>query len=87
MKIENRIEEKDEHSQRLEILNQNSNSALHGVDPWIDWLFIPPCSSPMEKPQNFVQENGRTEVKGGRRMKNKLREKEKINRRESMHNK
>ena len=36
MKIANRIEEKDEHSQRLEILNQNSNSALHGVDPWID---------------------------------------------------
>jgi len=24
----------------------------------------------MEKPQNFVQENGRTEVKRGRRMKN-----------------
>jgi len=36
MKIENRIEEKDEHSQILEILNQNSNPALLGVDPWID---------------------------------------------------
>jgi len=28
MKIENRIEEKDEHSQILEILNQNSYLAL-----------------------------------------------------------
>ena len=36
MKIENRIEEKDDHSQRLEILNQNSNLALLGMDPWID---------------------------------------------------
>ena len=36
MKIENRIEEKDGHSHRLEILNQNSNSSLLGVDPWID---------------------------------------------------
>ena len=36
MKIKNRIEEKDEHSHKLEILNQNSNSALLGVDPWID---------------------------------------------------
>ena len=27
---------KDEHSQILEILNQNSNPALLGVDPWID---------------------------------------------------
>jgi len=36
MKIENMIEEKDEHSQRLETLNQNSNSILLGVDPWID---------------------------------------------------
>ena len=35
MKIENRIEEKDEHSHKLEILNQNSNSALLNVDPWI----------------------------------------------------
>ena len=36
MKINNRIEEKDEYSQRLEILNQNSNSALLGVNSWID---------------------------------------------------
>jgi len=36
MKSENSIEEKDEHSQRLQILNQISNSALLGVDPWID---------------------------------------------------
>jgi len=36
MKIEKRIEEKDEHSHKLEILNQNSNSAFLGVDPWID---------------------------------------------------
>ena len=36
MKIKNRIEEHDEHSHKLEILNQNSNSALFGVDPWID---------------------------------------------------
>jgi len=36
MKIKNRIEEKDEHSQRLEILNKNSNLALFRVDPWID---------------------------------------------------
>ena len=42
MKIENRIEEKDEHSQRLEILNQNSNSTLFGVDPWIDEVFSLP---------------------------------------------
>jgi len=33
MIIKNRIEEKDEHSHRLEILNQNSNSTLLGVDP------------------------------------------------------
>jgi len=33
MKIKNRIQEKDEHSQRLEIVNQNSNSALLGMDP------------------------------------------------------
>ena len=36
MKIKNRIEDKDEHSQRLEILNQNTNSTLLGVDPSID---------------------------------------------------
>jgi len=36
MKNENRIEEKGEHSQRVEISNQDSNSALLGVDPWID---------------------------------------------------
>jgi len=36
MKIENGIEEKVAHSQRLEIVNQNSNSALLGVDCWID---------------------------------------------------
>ena len=56
MKIKNRIEEKDEHSQRLEILNQNSNSALLGVDPWIDEVFSLPWSSPTEKLQNCVQE-------------------------------
>jgi len=33
MKIKNRIEEKDEHPHRIKILNQNSNSALLGVDP------------------------------------------------------
>jgi len=42
MKIKNRIEEKDDHSHRLEILNQNSNSVLLGVDPWIDCVFILP---------------------------------------------
>ena len=68
MKIKNRIEEKDEHSHKLEILNQNSNSALLGVDPWIDWMFSLPWSSPVEEPQNFVQEK-RTKVKRGRRMK------------------
>jgi len=36
MKNKNRIEEKEKHSQRIEIPNQNSNSALLGVDPWID---------------------------------------------------
>ena len=36
MKIENRIIEKDEHPERLEILNQNSNSVLLRVNPWID---------------------------------------------------
>jgi len=36
MKVENKIEERDEHSHRIEILNQNSNSALLRVDPWID---------------------------------------------------
>ena len=56
MKIENRIGDKDENSQRLEILNQNSNSALLEVDPWIDEVFSLPWSSPMENPQNFVQE-------------------------------
>ena len=55
MKIENRIEEKDEHSHKLEILNQNSNSALLGVDPWIDWVFSLPWSSPMEKYQNLCK--------------------------------
>jgi len=28
MKIENRIEKKDEHSHKIEIINQNSNSNL-----------------------------------------------------------
>ena len=42
MKFENRIGEKDELSQRLEILNHNSNSALLGVDPWIDEVFSLP---------------------------------------------
>jgi len=36
MKIKNRIEEKEEHSQRVEKPNQTSNSALLGVDPWTD---------------------------------------------------
>ena len=35
MKIENRIEEEDEHSKKIEILNQNSNSDFLGLDPWI----------------------------------------------------
>ena len=39
MKIKNHIEEKYEHSHIIEILNQNSNSALLRVDPWIDWVF------------------------------------------------
>jgi len=39
MKIGNRIEEKDEHSQRLEMLNHDSNSTLLGMDPWIDEVF------------------------------------------------
>jgi len=42
MKIESRVEEKDEHSQRLEILNQNSNLALLGVHLWIDEVFSLP---------------------------------------------
>jgi len=42
MKIENRIEEKNEQAQRLQILNQNSNSALLGVDLWIDEVFSLP---------------------------------------------
>ena len=36
MKIKNKIEEKDEHSYKIEILNQHSNLALLGVNPWID---------------------------------------------------
>ena len=55
MKIENGIEEKDEHSHRLEILNQNSNSDLLGVDPWIDWVFILSWSSSMEDPRNLCK--------------------------------
>jgi len=35
MKNKNRIEEK-EYSQRVEISNKDSNSALIGMDPWID---------------------------------------------------
>jgi len=35
MKNENRIEEK-EHSQGVEKPNQDSNSVLLGVNPWID---------------------------------------------------
>jgi len=42
MKIENKIEEKDEQLQKLEILNQNSNSTLLRVNPWIDELFSLP---------------------------------------------
>ena len=60
----------EEHSQRLEILNQNSNSALLGVDPLIDGVFSLPWSSPIEKATNIVQENGIKEVKRARRMKN-----------------
>ena len=36
MKIKNKIEEKDEHSKRLTILNHNSNLALLGMDTLID---------------------------------------------------
>ena len=38
MKIKNKIE-KNEHSHIIEILNQNSNLALLGLDFWIDCLF------------------------------------------------
>ena len=71
MKIENRIEEEeDEHSHKIEILNQNSNSALLGLDPWIDCLFSLPWSSPVEEQQNLFKKKGRIELKRGRRMKN-----------------
>ena len=49
MKIKNRIEEEDEHSHIIEILNQNSSSVLFGGDPYIDCLFHLPWSSPMEE--------------------------------------
>ena len=55
MKDENMIEEKEEHSQRVEISNLDSNLALLVVDPWIDSLFSPPWSSPIEKPQNLCK--------------------------------
>jgi len=69
MKIENRIGKIDEHSQKLEILNQNSNLALLGVDPCNDEVFGPPWSSPMEKPQNFDRSEKR------KKNKEQLREK------------
>jgi len=55
MKIENRIEGKDEHSHRIEILNKNSNLALLAEDPWIDWVFSLPWSSPVEEKQNLCK--------------------------------
>jgi len=36
MKNENMIEEKEEHSQKVDKPNQDLNLALLGVDPWID---------------------------------------------------
>ena len=55
MKIENRIEEKVEHSHLLKILDHNSNLVLLGVDPSIDWVFSLPWSSLVEKPQNLCK--------------------------------
>jgi len=49
------IEEKDEHSHVIEILNQNSNSTFLGVDPWIDWVFSLPWSSSVEEQQNLCK--------------------------------
>ena len=55
MKIKNKTEEKDEHSHKIEILNQNSNSALFGVNPWIDWVFSLSWSSLAEESWNLYK--------------------------------
>ena len=55
MKIKNRIKEKDEHSHRTEILNQNSNLALLGMDSRIDWVFSIPWSSLVEETWNLCK--------------------------------
>ena len=75
MKIENRIEENDEHSYKIGILNQNSNSGLFRVDPWIYWVFSLPWSSSVEEPQNLCKKRKNRSEK---REKNEeqLREKE-----------
>ena len=50
----------------LEILNQDSNPVLLGVDPWINEVFSLSWSSPVEKKWNLCKKK----VKRGRRMKN-----------------
>ena len=84
MKIENKIEEKDEQLQKLEILNQNSNSTLLRVNPWIDELFSLPWSTPMEKPRNCVQEIERPKWKEKKEWRTIERKREI---RENLHNK
>jgi len=65
MKIENRMEEKDEHSHIIKILNQNSNSVLFGVDPSIDWVFRLSWSPPVEEPRNLCKKKEEQKWKEG----------------------
>jgi len=78
MKIKNKIEEKDEHSYKIEILNQHSNLALLGVNPWIDWVFSLPWSSLVEEPRNFCKKKEEQNWNEGEEWRTMERKREKL---------
>jgi len=78
------FKKKKEHSQRVEKPNQDSNSALLGVDPWIDLFFSPPWSSPMEKPRNLCKKMVEQKWKDEEEWRTIERKREK---KEGLHNK
>ena len=77
MKTKYRIEEKDEHSHRIEILNQNSNFFLLGVDPWIDWVFSLPWSSPVKESNEICARKRKNISEKRKKNEKQLRKKEK----------
>ena len=49
---------------KLEILNQNSNLALLGVSPWIDWVLSLPWSSPVKEPWHLYKKKDEKSEEG-----------------------